>query len=174
MKSVIVDNDFPIPLSGKPINKAEITRAFTQFLPEIQAVENSAPPPEGSTPGQAFTSSTHTLGTTVETNHKNGLYPDVPTHQFQQLLKELFVIRDGSHRQAINGGMITDIEQLALELEPLGKKFCHEPLVIFGDKLSHYVNIFDVGKIETLLPTFDRIISDIEAIIKQREKENVE
>jgi len=153
-------------LVHKPINKADITRAFAQFLPTSHSGVSSTP--------QSTLEAQAALSPVPNGTDNSALYADVPTPHFQSLLKELQRVRDGAYRKSVASGMINDIEDFARELAPLGLEFEHTPLVKFGEKLTYYANIFDVGKIEILLPTFDKIISDIEAIIKQREKENVE
>ena len=121
----------------KPAPKTEVVEAFKQFI----GYNNQ--------PGQG------NLENSIETSSTD----DNSTHNLPLLLQDLQKEHDGIYQSALSSGLLSDIEELADNIQQVGSKHQSDIVSQYGKDLIHAVEQFEIGDIEKLIPQFKTLIA---------------
>lgn len=122
----------------KPVHKNEIIEALKNYLTYIEPTDEATITP---------------LKQTISSE-------SLSQQEYQQLSQALAEQHKGIYQSALSSGLLSDIETLANNLKEIGLKYNEESVLTYSNELLKSAELFEIDKIELLIPEFNSLLSN--------------
>jgi len=145
--NALIHSDFD-KLLHKPVRKMEVINALQKFLNYENQVSN-----------------THTKS-------QEDICEQCSSSQLVELISQLKVIEHDSYHSASSSGMMSSIETFAKMLVTSNELKSNSAIVAYSQSIKDAASLFDIEKIENMLPKFPDLIADFERQLALKDQQD--